>query len=81
MTDYYYYLNASFFLGAAKEKAESKPKQHTIDLSQMVVPIQLPQEKPRPESPRPSTSAVEPSAGPISAGTSKNSLNSSHFLF
>ncbi|XP_034540295.1 BRCA2-interacting transcriptional repressor EMSY isoform X3 [Notolabrus celidotus] len=45
-----------------KEKGESKPRQHTIDLSQMAVPIQLAQEKkPSPESPRPSTSEAEPS--------------------
>uniref|UniRef100_A0A3Q3AJQ7 BRCA2-interacting transcriptional repressor EMSY n=1 Tax=Kryptolebias marmoratus TaxID=37003 RepID=A0A3Q3AJQ7_KRYMA len=47
---------------SAKEKAEPKSKQHTIDLSQMAVPIQLPQEKPGPESPRPSTSEAEPGA-------------------
>ncbi|XP_041088560.1 BRCA2-interacting transcriptional repressor EMSY isoform X2 [Polyodon spathula] len=35
-----------------KEKGESKPRQHTIDLSQMAVPIQMAQEKrPSPESP------------------------------
>ncbi|CAN9501097.1 unnamed protein product [Ophioblennius macclurei] len=46
-----------------KEKGESKPRQHTIDLSQMAVPIQLAQEKkPAPESPRPSTSEAEPGA-------------------
>uniref|UniRef100_A0A3P8SV48 BRCA2-interacting transcriptional repressor EMSY n=1 Tax=Amphiprion percula TaxID=161767 RepID=A0A3P8SV48_AMPPE len=46
-----------------KEKGESKPRQHTIDLSQMAVPIQLAQEKkPSPESPRPSTSEAEPMA-------------------
>ncbi|KAM9332238.1 BRCA2-interacting transcriptional repressor EMSY isoform 2-T2 [Pholidichthys leucotaenia] len=46
-----------------KEKGESKFRQHTIDLSQMVVPIQLAQEKkPSPESPRPSTSEAEPSS-------------------
>ncbi|XP_040006482.1 BRCA2-interacting transcriptional repressor EMSY isoform X4 [Xiphias gladius] len=45
-----------------KEKGESKPRQHTIDLSQMAVPIHLAQEKkPSPESPRPSTSEAEPS--------------------
>ncbi|XP_041864452.1 BRCA2-interacting transcriptional repressor EMSY isoform X2 [Melanotaenia boesemani] len=52
-----------------KEKTESKPRQHTIDLSQMVVPIQLTQEKkPTPESPRPSTSEAEPSTEHITAG-------------
>uniref|UniRef100_A0A3Q1EET8 BRCA2-interacting transcriptional repressor EMSY n=1 Tax=Acanthochromis polyacanthus TaxID=80966 RepID=A0A3Q1EET8_9TELE len=53
-----------------KEKGESKLRQHTIDLSQMAVPIQLAQEKkPSPESPRPSTSEAEPSTEYVSAGT------------
>uniref|UniRef100_A0A4W6D5X5 BRCA2-interacting transcriptional repressor EMSY n=1 Tax=Lates calcarifer TaxID=8187 RepID=A0A4W6D5X5_LATCA len=53
-----------------KEKGESKPRQHTIDLSQMAVPIQLAQEKkPSPESPRPSTSEAEPSTDYMAAGT------------
>ncbi|XP_019130356.1 BRCA2-interacting transcriptional repressor EMSY isoform X1 [Larimichthys crocea] len=52
-----------------KEKGESKPRQHTIDLSQMAVPIQLAQEKkPSPESPRPSTSEAEPSTEYVPAG-------------
>ncbi|XP_051257184.1 BRCA2-interacting transcriptional repressor EMSY isoform X6 [Dicentrarchus labrax] len=52
-----------------KEKGESKPRQHTIDLSQMAVPIQLAQEKkPSPESPRPSTSEAEPSTEYVTAG-------------
>uniref|UniRef100_A0A667XQX9 BRCA2-interacting transcriptional repressor EMSY n=1 Tax=Myripristis murdjan TaxID=586833 RepID=A0A667XQX9_9TELE len=52
-----------------KEKGELKPRQHTIDLSQMAVPIQLAQEKkPSPESPRPSTSEAESSAEYIPAG-------------
>ncbi|XP_029375132.1 BRCA2-interacting transcriptional repressor EMSY isoform X2 [Echeneis naucrates] len=52
-----------------KEKAESKPRQHTIDLSQLAVPIQLAQEKkPSPESPRPSTSEAEPSSEYTAAG-------------
>ncbi|XP_026184413.1 BRCA2-interacting transcriptional repressor EMSY isoform X2 [Mastacembelus armatus] len=51
-----------------KEKGESKPRQHTIDLSQMAVPIQLAQEKkPSPESPRPSTSEAEPSIEHVTA--------------
>lgn len=43
-----------FFLTskAVKEKLESKPRQPTIDLSQMAVPIQMTQEKRlSPESP------------------------------
>uniref|UniRef100_A0A8C9XVS0 BRCA2-interacting transcriptional repressor EMSY n=1 Tax=Sander lucioperca TaxID=283035 RepID=A0A8C9XVS0_SANLU len=53
-----------------KEKGEPKPRQHTIDLSQMAVPIQLAQEKkPSPESPRPSTSEAEPSTEYVTAGT------------
>ncbi|KAM8834592.1 BRCA2-interacting transcriptional repressor EMSY isoform 1-T1 [Synchiropus picturatus] len=45
---------------AAREKAESRPRQPTIDLNQMAVPLQLAAEKkPSPESPQPSTS--EPS--------------------
>uniref|UniRef100_UPI003AABFE5B BRCA2-interacting transcriptional repressor EMSY-like n=1 Tax=Centroberyx gerrardi TaxID=166262 RepID=UPI003AABFE5B len=52
-----------------KEKGESKPRQHTIDLSQMAVPIQLAQEKkPSPESPRPSTSEAESSGEYVTAG-------------
>ncbi|XP_059207322.1 BRCA2-interacting transcriptional repressor EMSY isoform X2 [Centropristis striata] len=52
-----------------KEKGEPKPRQHTIDLSQMAVPIQLAQEKkPSPESPRPSTSEAEPSTEYVTAG-------------
>ncbi|KAK2828409.1 hypothetical protein Q5P01_019443 [Channa striata] len=52
-----------------KEKGESKPRQHTIDLSQMAVPIQLAQEKkPSPESPKPSTSEAEPSTESVTAG-------------
>ncbi|XP_035761297.1 BRCA2-interacting transcriptional repressor EMSY [Neolamprologus brichardi] len=48
---------------SVKEKGEPKPRQHTIDLSQMAVPIQLAQEKkPSPESPKPSTSEAEPTA-------------------
>ncbi|XP_068591068.1 BRCA2-interacting transcriptional repressor EMSY isoform X2 [Cebidichthys violaceus] len=51
-----------------KEKAESKPR-HTIDLSQMAVPLQLSQDKkPGPESPRPSTSEAEPSTEYLTAG-------------
>lgn len=57
---------------AVKEKGESKPRQHTIDLSQMAVPIQLAQEKkPSPESPKPSTSSeAEPSSEYNTAGAS-----------
>ncbi|XP_034745203.1 BRCA2-interacting transcriptional repressor EMSY isoform X6 [Etheostoma cragini] len=52
-----------------KEKGEPKPRQHSIDLSQMAVPIQLAQEKkPSPESPRPSTSEAEPSTEYVTAG-------------
>ncbi|XP_063752119.1 BRCA2-interacting transcriptional repressor EMSY isoform X3 [Eleginops maclovinus] len=54
---------------AVKEKAEAKPRQHTIDLSQMAVPLQLaPEKKPAPESPRPSTSEAEPSTEHSTAG-------------
>lgn len=53
-----------------KEKGEAKPRQHTIDLSQMAVPIQLSQEKKTsPESPRPSSSEAEPSTEYSAAGT------------
>ncbi|XP_073335596.1 BRCA2-interacting transcriptional repressor EMSY isoform X2 [Pagrus major] len=52
-----------------KEKGEAKPRQHTIDLSQMAVPIQLSQEKKAsPESPRPSSSEAEPSSEYTAAG-------------
>ncbi|XP_012719807.2 BRCA2-interacting transcriptional repressor EMSY isoform X2 [Fundulus heteroclitus] len=51
-----------------KEKAESKPKPPTIDLSQMAVPIQLPQEKAGPESPKPLTSEAETSSDHAAAG-------------
>lgn len=53
-----------------KEKAESKPKQLTIDLSQMAVPIQLTQEKAGPESPKPSSSDAERSSDHVTAGAS-----------
>uniref|UniRef100_A0A8D3E3N6 BRCA2-interacting transcriptional repressor EMSY n=1 Tax=Scophthalmus maximus TaxID=52904 RepID=A0A8D3E3N6_SCOMX len=44
-----------------REKGESRPRQHTIDLSQLAVPIQLaPDKKPGPESPRPSATEAEP---------------------
>uniref|UniRef100_A0A3Q3WV88 BRCA2-interacting transcriptional repressor EMSY n=1 Tax=Mola mola TaxID=94237 RepID=A0A3Q3WV88_MOLML len=53
-----------------KEKGDPKPRQHTIDLSQMAVPIQLAQEKkPSPESPKPPPSDGEPSAEYVTAGT------------
>lgn len=71
MTDLNSYIVIFFRpLSAVKEKGESKPRQHTIDLSQMAVPIQLAQEKkPTPESPRPSTSEAEPSTEYVVAGT------------
>lgn len=53
-----------------KEKPETKPRQHTIDLSQLAVPIQLSQEKKvGPDSPRP-CSESEPSAELPPAGAS-----------
>ncbi|KAG7483626.1 hypothetical protein MATL_G00040350 [Megalops atlanticus] len=61
-----------------KEKAESKPRQHTIDLSQMAVPIQMAQEKRQsPESPVLAT--VEPELGTeyITAGKSSKASTSS----
>uniref|UniRef100_A0A665U8U4 BRCA2-interacting transcriptional repressor EMSY n=1 Tax=Echeneis naucrates TaxID=173247 RepID=A0A665U8U4_ECHNA len=65
-----------------KEKAESKPRQHTIDLSQLAVPIQLAQEKkPSPESPRPSTSEAEPSSEYTAAGTPLYGMTTLCFLF
>ncbi|XP_076017411.1 BRCA2-interacting transcriptional repressor EMSY isoform X2 [Genypterus blacodes] len=52
-----------------KEKAESKPRQHTIDLSQMAVPIQLAQDKKlSTEAPRPSSSEAESSAEYVTTG-------------
>ncbi|XP_030294197.1 BRCA2-interacting transcriptional repressor EMSY isoform X2 [Sparus aurata] len=52
-----------------KEKGEAKPRQHTIDLSQMAVPIHLSQEKKTsPESPRPSSSEAEASTEYTAAG-------------
>ncbi|XP_035290118.1 BRCA2-interacting transcriptional repressor EMSY [Anguilla anguilla] len=54
-----------------KEKAESKPRQHTIDLSQMAVPIQMAQEKKQsPESP--SLAAPEPDPGAEHAAAGKS---------
>ncbi|XP_015243369.1 PREDICTED: protein EMSY-like [Cyprinodon variegatus] len=53
---------------AVKEKAESKAKQPTIDLSLMAVPIQPPQEKLGPESPKPSASEAEPTPDHVTAG-------------
>uniref|UniRef100_A0A3Q2CYC1 BRCA2-interacting transcriptional repressor EMSY n=1 Tax=Cyprinodon variegatus TaxID=28743 RepID=A0A3Q2CYC1_CYPVA len=56
---------------AVKEKAESKAKQPTIDLSLMAVPIQPPQEKLGPESPKPSASEAEPTPDHVTAGDSR----------
>lgn len=54
---------------SAKEKAEAKPRQHTIDLSQMAVPIQMPPE--RRQSPEPSGQAAgEPETPGEAAGIS-----------
>uniref|UniRef100_A0AAQ4Q181 BRCA2-interacting transcriptional repressor EMSY n=1 Tax=Gasterosteus aculeatus aculeatus TaxID=481459 RepID=A0AAQ4Q181_GASAC len=61
-----------------KEKAESKPRAHTIDLSQMAVPLQLAQDKkPGPESPKPSTSEAE--AATESAGAPHDAPRESRF--
>uniref|UniRef100_A0A3B3YE42 BRCA2-interacting transcriptional repressor EMSY n=1 Tax=Poecilia mexicana TaxID=48701 RepID=A0A3B3YE42_9TELE len=62
-----------------KEKAESKPKPPTIDLSQMAVPIQLQQEKAGPESPKPSTSETEPSSEHVTAGDPNNTYFTNFF--
>lgn len=57
------------WLFVVKEKAEPKPRQHTIDLSQMAVPIQLTQDKkPGPESPKPSTSEADAGTEVTAAG-------------
>uniref|UniRef100_A0AAQ4PLQ8 BRCA2-interacting transcriptional repressor EMSY n=1 Tax=Gasterosteus aculeatus aculeatus TaxID=481459 RepID=A0AAQ4PLQ8_GASAC len=65
-------------LSAVKEKAESKPRAHTIDLSQMAVPLQLAQDKkPGPESPKPSTSEAE--AATESAGAPHDAPRESRF--
>lgn len=72
------------FVLTVKEKGESKPRQHTIDLSQMAVPIQLAQEKkPSPESPKPSTSEAEPTAEYIAGGSPLHhaSFSTLQFLF
>ncbi|KAJ8266405.1 hypothetical protein GJAV_G00130070 [Gymnothorax javanicus] len=54
-----------------KEKADSKPRQHTIDLSQMAVPIQMAQEKKQPtESLSVAAGEPDPGAEYISAGKS-----------
>uniref|UniRef100_A0A3Q2VJQ0 BRCA2-interacting transcriptional repressor EMSY n=1 Tax=Haplochromis burtoni TaxID=8153 RepID=A0A3Q2VJQ0_HAPBU len=66
---------------SVKEKGESKPRQHTIDLSQMAVPIQLAQEKkPSPESPKPSTSEAEPTAEYVAGGSPLHHASYSSFL-
>lgn len=64
-------------LAAVKEKAESKPKQPTIDLSQMAMPIQLTQEKAGPETPKPSSSDAEQSSDHVTAGDPKNTRSTS----
>uniref|UniRef100_A0AAZ3P162 BRCA2-interacting transcriptional repressor EMSY n=1 Tax=Oncorhynchus tshawytscha TaxID=74940 RepID=A0AAZ3P162_ONCTS len=53
-----------------KDKGEAKPRQHTIDLSQMAVPFQMAQDKKQqdPVSPGTSTVETEPRAGPSSGG-------------
>ncbi|XP_054610842.1 BRCA2-interacting transcriptional repressor EMSY [Dunckerocampus dactyliophorus] len=55
---------------SVKEKGqESKTRQHTIDLSQMAVPIQLAQEKKTsPEASRPTSSEAEAGSDVITAG-------------
>ncbi|XP_030648064.1 BRCA2-interacting transcriptional repressor EMSY [Chanos chanos] len=54
-----------------KEKGDSKPRQHTIDLSQMAVPIQMAQEKRQsPESPGQVTGELEQLTDYIPAGKS-----------
>lgn len=54
-----------------KDKGEAKPRQHTIDLSQMAVPFQMAQDKKQqdPVSPGTSTVETEPSTEYITAGT------------
>uniref|UniRef100_A0A4W5R9M0 BRCA2-interacting transcriptional repressor EMSY n=1 Tax=Hucho hucho TaxID=62062 RepID=A0A4W5R9M0_9TELE len=53
-----------------KDKGEAKPRQHTIDLSQMAVPLQMAQDKKQqdPVSPGMSTVETEPSTEYITAG-------------
>uniref|UniRef100_W5KNA4 BRCA2-interacting transcriptional repressor EMSY n=1 Tax=Astyanax mexicanus TaxID=7994 RepID=W5KNA4_ASTMX len=51
----------------AKEKAEAKPRQHTIDLSQMAVPIQMAPE--RRQSPEPSGQAAGEPETPAECST------------
>uniref|UniRef100_A0A8K9UF06 BRCA2-interacting transcriptional repressor EMSY n=1 Tax=Oncorhynchus mykiss TaxID=8022 RepID=A0A8K9UF06_ONCMY len=53
-----------------KDKGEAKPRQHTIDLSQMAVPFQMAQDKKQqdPVSPGTSTVETEPSTEYITAG-------------
>uniref|UniRef100_A0A674CCC5 BRCA2-interacting transcriptional repressor EMSY n=1 Tax=Salmo trutta TaxID=8032 RepID=A0A674CCC5_SALTR len=53
-----------------KDKGEAKPRQHTIDLSQMAVPFQMAQDKKQqdPVSPVTSTVETEPSTEYITAG-------------
>lgn len=58
---------------SAKEKAEAKPRQHTIDLSQMAVPIQMPTE--RRQSPEPSGQAAGEPETPAEA-TGISTVNS-----
>lgn len=58
-----------------REKTEPKLRQHTIDLSQMAVPIQMAQEKRQsPESPGQSQGEAELLTEYIPAGTSRNSI-------
>uniref|UniRef100_A0A8C7ICU4 BRCA2-interacting transcriptional repressor EMSY n=1 Tax=Oncorhynchus kisutch TaxID=8019 RepID=A0A8C7ICU4_ONCKI len=54
-----------------KDKGEAKPRQHTIDLSQMAVPFQMAQDKKQqdPVSPGISTVETEPSTEYITADT------------
>ncbi|XP_036451193.1 BRCA2-interacting transcriptional repressor EMSY isoform X3 [Colossoma macropomum] len=64
----------------AKEKGEAKPRQHTIDLSQMAVPIQMASE--RRQSPEPSGQAAGKSVktaggSEVSASSSQSSALSS----
>ncbi|XP_068186715.1 BRCA2-interacting transcriptional repressor EMSY [Antennarius striatus] len=71
-----------------KEKGESRPRQHTIDLSQMAVPLQVaPDKKPTPDSTRAPTSEADarteyapPGKGRVGVSSEGEDVSSSHVL-
>uniref|UniRef100_A0A6Q2Z8A0 BRCA2-interacting transcriptional repressor EMSY n=1 Tax=Esox lucius TaxID=8010 RepID=A0A6Q2Z8A0_ESOLU len=62
-------IKALLELQQTSVKGEAKPRQHTIDLSQMAVPLQMAQDKKAPSPPGVSTVDTEPPTEHAPAGT------------